>query len=70
MDNQESLWEIAFEPNQGEKDNAGYWGTYNGPLVDAPGNYSGTSNYMGRANAFLLYCHIGNRFMNPIRMVA
>ena len=52
LNNQESLWEIAFEPNQGQKDNAGIWGTYNGPVVAAPGNYSGTSNYMGRANAF------------------
>lgn len=54
LDNQESLWEIAFEPNQGANDNAGYWATYNGPLVDAPGSYSGTSNYMGRANAFFI----------------
>lgn len=52
LNNQESLWEIAFEPNQGEKDNAGIWATYNGPLVEAPGSYPGTSNYMGRANAF------------------
>ena len=52
LDNQESLWEIAFEPNQGLKDNAGVWATYNGPLVDAPGSYPGTSSYMGRANAF------------------
>ncbi len=28
------------------------WATYNGPIVDAPGSYSGTSSYMGRANAF------------------
>lgn len=54
LNNQESLWEIAFEPNQGETDNAGVWATYNGPLVAAPGSYSGTSNYMGRANAFFL----------------
>ena len=40
LNNQESLWEIAFEPNQGLKDNAGVWATYNGPLVDAPGNLS------------------------------
>ena len=54
LNNQESLWEIAFEPNQGETDNAGTWATYNGPIVAAPGEYPGTSNYMGRANAFFL----------------
>ena len=54
LNNQESLWEIAFEPNQGLKDNAGVWATYNGPLVDAPGNNAGTSSYMGRANAFFV----------------
>lgn len=54
LNNQESLWEIAFEPNQGQKDNAGIWASYNGPLVDAPGTYPGTSSYMGRANAFFL----------------
>lgn len=54
LDNQESLWEIAFEPNQGQKDNAGMWATYNGPYVDAPGSNPGTSSYMGRANAFFL----------------
>lgn len=52
LNNQETLWEIAFEPNQGQTDNSGMWATYNGPLVDAPGSYPGTSNYMGRANAF------------------
>lgn len=54
LDNQESLWEIAFEPNQGKKDNAGIWATYNGPLVDAPTGFNGTSNYIGRANAFFV----------------
>ena len=54
LNNQESLWEIAFEPNQGEKDNAGIWATYNGPLVDAPSGFNGTSNYIGRANAFFI----------------
>lgn len=52
LNNQESLWEIAFEPNQGQTDNSGMWATYNGPIVDAPGSYSGTGSYMGRANAF------------------
>lgn len=56
VDNQESLWEIAFEPNNGEKDNSGYWATYNGPLVAAPEGIdpSENSKYMGRANAFVL----------------
>lgn len=54
LNNQESLWEIAFEPNQGETDNAGMWATYIGPIVDAPGSFSGTSSYMGRANAFFI----------------
>ena len=56
LNNQESLWEIAFEPNNGQKDNAGYWATYNGPLVDAPDAGSGAANqtHMGRANAFFI----------------
>ena len=56
LNNQESLWEIAFEPNNGHKDNAGYWATYNGPLVDAPDAGSGAANqnFFGRANAFFI----------------
>ena len=56
LNNQESLWEIAFEPNNGQKDNAGYWATYNGPLVDAPDAGSGAANqtHMGRANDFFI----------------
>ena len=56
LNNQESLWEIAFEPNNGQKDNAGYWATYNGPLVDAPDAGSGAANqnFFGRANAFII----------------
>ena len=56
LNNQESLWEIAFEPNNGQKDNAGYWATYNGPLVDAPDAGSGAANqnFFGRANAFFI----------------
>ena len=54
LNNQESLWEIAFEPNQGEADNSGAWATWMGPEVDAPGKYSGTSNYMGRANGYII----------------
>ena len=56
LNNQESLWEIAFEPNNGQKDNAGYWATYNGPLVDAPDAGSGAANqnFFGRDNAFFI----------------
>ena len=56
LNNQESLWEIAFEPKNGQKDNAGYWATYNGPLVDAPDAGSGAANqnFFGRANAFFI----------------
>ena len=56
LNNQESLWEIAFEPNNGQKDNAGYWATYNGPLVDDPDAGSGAANqnFFGRANAFFI----------------
>lgn len=56
LNNQESLWKIAFEPNNGQKDNAGYWATYNGPLVDAPDAGSGAANqnFFGRANAFFI----------------
>ena len=56
LNNQESLWEIAFEPNNGQKDNAGYRATYIGPLVDAPDAGSGAANqnFFGRANAFFI----------------
>lgn len=56
LNNQESLWEIAFEPNNGQKDNAGYWATYNGPLVDAldAGSGAANQNFFGRANAFFI----------------
>lgn len=50
----ESLWEIAFNPTGSSfSDNAGTWGTYNGPVVDAPGcQPTENSKFMGRANAF------------------
>lgn len=56
LNNQESLWEIAFEPNNGQKDNAGYWATYNGPLVDKPstGSIAADQEHIGRANAFFI----------------
>ncbi|WP_297676877.1 RagB/SusD family nutrient uptake outer membrane protein [uncultured Bacteroides sp.] len=51
LNSQESLWEIAFNPTgEGYRDNAGNWGTYNGPLVAAPSGNA--SENMGRANAF------------------
>lgn len=51
LNSKESLWEIAFNPiGTSFSDNAGFWGTYNGPLVAAPGATS--SDVMGRANAF------------------
>jgi hypothetical protein len=52
LNSKESLWEIAFNPTgSGYKDNAGTWGTYNGPAVAAPGE-NATATSMGRANAF------------------
>lgn len=53
LNSKESLWEIAFNPTgQGYTDNRGYWATYNGPSVDAPGAGAVNSEVMGRANAF------------------
>ena len=54
LNNKESLWEIAFNPTgEGFKDNNGFWATYNGPLVEAPGcQPTENSKFMGRANAF------------------
>lgn len=49
----ESLFEIAFYTPDGKNEGAGVWGTYNGPLVAAPGIKSTeTGSFMGRANAF------------------
>lgn len=49
---QESLFEVAFYSPDGKTGAKGYWGTYNGPLVVAPGiKSSETGHYMGRANA-------------------
>ncbi|HOV84091.1 MAG TPA: RagB/SusD family nutrient uptake outer membrane protein [Paludibacteraceae bacterium] len=53
LNSKESLFEIAFYSADGSKEDSGNWGTYNGPLVDAPLiSASETMNYMGRANAF------------------
>lgn len=51
LDNQESLWEIAFEPNNGQKENAGQYATWMGPLTDAPSGKNAQEHY-GRSNAF------------------
>lgn len=52
LNSKESLWEIAFNPTgTAYRDNAGTWGTYNGPKVEAPGK-NATPNAWGRANAF------------------
>ena len=52
LNQKESLWEIAFNPTgQNYSDNAGVWGTWNGPAVAAPEN-ADANNVMGRANAF------------------
>lgn len=53
LNSKESLWEMAFNPTGASyKDNAGFWATYNGPLVDAPGAGAVNAQVMGRANAF------------------
>ena len=53
LNSEESIFEIAFYTPDGKAEDAGNWGTYNGPLVEAPGvKPTETSGYMGRANAF------------------
>ncbi|MBR1870050.1 MAG: RagB/SusD family nutrient uptake outer membrane protein [Bacteroidales bacterium] len=57
LNQKESLWEIAFHPiGATYSENDGFWGTWNGPLVDAPTGTDGedydSSKAMGRANAF------------------
>lgn len=52
LDSKESIFEIAFYTEDGRTGARGYWGTYNGPLVAAPGiTATETDSYMGRANA-------------------
>lgn len=52
LHSQESLFEVAFYSPDGKTGAKGYWGTYNGPLVVAPGVTSTeTGHFMGRANA-------------------
>ncbi|SCG93169.1 RagB/SusD family nutrient uptake outer membrane protein [uncultured Bacteroides sp.] len=52
LDSQESLFEVAFYSPDGSTGTKGYWGTYIGPAVAAPGIASTEANqFMGRANA-------------------
>lgn len=52
LNSEESLFEVAFYSPDGKSGSKGYWGTYNGPLVAAPGvTPTETSLFMGRANA-------------------
>lgn len=52
LSSKESIFEIAFYTPNGQSEDAGNWGTYNGPQVEAPGKGGSTSTSMGRANAF------------------
>ena len=52
LNSKESIFEVAFYTEDGRTGARGYWGTYNGPLVAAPGiDPTETDSYMGRANA-------------------
>ena len=52
LNSRESIFEIAFYTEDGRTGARGYWGTYNGPLVAAPGiTATETDGFMGRANA-------------------
>ena len=52
LNSKESIFEVAFYTVDGRTGARGYWGTYNGPLVAAPGiETTETDGYMGRANA-------------------
>ena len=53
LNQQESLWEIAFHPiGATYSENDGFWGTWNGPLVNAASGVHDQTAVMGRANAF------------------
>lgn len=52
LHSKESIFEVAFYTVDGRTGARGYWGTYNGPLVAAPGiEATETDKFMGRANA-------------------
>lgn len=52
LSSKESIWEIAFFTQSGDKEDAGTWGTYIGQRVDAPKGSEAAIKQMGRANAF------------------
>ncbi|WP_042372070.1 RagB/SusD family nutrient uptake outer membrane protein [Bacteroides neonati] len=52
LNSTESLFEIAFYTPDGSREDAGNWGTYNGPKVAEPDKSADKSAVMGRANAF------------------
>lgn len=52
LNTRESIFEVAFYTLDGKTGAKGYWGTYNGPAVDAPAiENTETDKFMGRANA-------------------
>lgn len=52
LHSKESIFEVAFYTVDGRTGARGYWGTYNGPLVAAPGiEATEKDKFMGRANA-------------------
>lgn len=52
LNTNESIFEVAFYTLDGKTGARGYWGTYNGPYVDAPViKNTESKKYMGRANA-------------------
>lgn len=51
IDSKESIFEIAFYTPSGNSEDAGNWGTYNGPIVAEPKGGE-KSKVMGRANGF------------------
>ena len=52
LNTKESIFEVAFYTLDGKTGARGYWGTYNGPYVDAPViKNTESKKYMGRANA-------------------
>ncbi len=62
----ESLFEIAFYTPDGNPEDAGMWGTYNGPLVAAPViKANETGSFMGRANAFFRVVPEWKAFFEP-----
>jgi len=65
LNSKESIFEIAFFNSSGAKEDSGNWGTYNGPLVEAPGiKANETNNFMGRANAFFRVVPAWNDFFD------